>query len=90
MAQVATFCRDQLGEAVDDEIAFAPVARRAAERQPRLAGDRRGEAVLEVGRHVAGEEQPRAGTHALRVVDVGASDADGSDRLDVGHGELRE
>ena len=85
VSEVAALGGNQLGKAIDDEVALAAIARRAAERQAGLAGDHRGETVLEIGCHVAGEEQPRTGAHALRVFDVRASDARRSDTLHVGH-----
>jgi hypothetical protein len=85
VAKVAALGGDQPGKAIDDEVAFAAVARRAAERKPGLAGDCGGETVLEVACHVAGEEQPRAGAHALRVCDLGAPNARRSDAFHVGH-----
>jgi hypothetical protein len=85
MAQVAAFGGDQLGEAGVEEIALAAVARGAAERQPRRARHRGGDAVREIGRLVAGEEQPWPGAHALGEFDLGLTDAHRSDGRDRGH-----
>jgi hypothetical protein len=48
VAKVAALGGDQLGKAIDDEVPFAAIARRAAERKPGLAGDRRRKTVLEI------------------------------------------
>src|SRR5262245_6993399 len=85
MAQVAAFGSDQLGEAGVEEIALAPVARGAAERQSRCARHRRGDAVSEISRLVAGEEQPWPGAHPLGEFDLSLTDAHRSDGRDRGH-----
>ena len=48
----------------------------------------RRKAMLEIGRHMAGEEQPWAGPHALSVFDIGAADTRRSDALHIGHCDL--
>src|SRR6516162_3023274 len=73
MAKIAALPRGKLGQSLDNEIALAPITWRTAQRMPGLAGNLRCEAVLEIDRHVARKEQPRSGTHALGVFDVGAA-----------------
>src|SRR5262249_15622106 len=76
---------DQSSEAIDDEVALAPITRRAAERASGLACDLGREPVGEIARHVAGEEQPRTGAHALRVLDIRAADRRRRDELHIDH-----
>src|SRR5258708_35712551 len=73
---------------MDDEIALRPITRRTAQRMPGLANNLRGEAVLEIDRHVARKKKPRSGTHALRVCDVGAAYSRRGDALHFSHCQL--
>ena len=85
VAKIAALGRDQSSEAIDDEVALAAIARRAAERAPGLARDLGGETVREIARHVAGEEQPRAGAHALGKLDIRVAYRRRRDELHIDH-----
>src|SRR6516162_9612826 len=88
MAKIAALPRGKLGQSLDNEIALAPITWRTAQRVPGLAGNLRCEAVLEIDRHVAGKKQPRSGTHALGVFDVGAAYSRRGDALHFSHCHL--
>jgi hypothetical protein len=88
MAKIAALRCGQLGQPLDNEIALTPITRRTAQRVPGLAGNLRREAVLEIDRHVARKKQPRSGTHALGVFDVGAAYSRRGDALHFSHCHL--
>src|SRR3984893_5771141 len=88
MAQIAALRCGKLGQSLDDEIALAPITWRTAQRMPGLANNLRCEAVLEIDRHVTGKKQPRSGTHALGVFDVGAAYSRRGDAPHFSHCQL--
>ena len=88
VAKIAALPRGKLGQPLDNEIALTPIAWRTAQRVPGLAGNLRCEAVREIDRHVAGKKQPRSGTHALGVFDVGAAYSRRGDALHFSHCHL--
>src|SRR5262245_32309012 len=88
VAKVPALARDQSSEAIDDEVALAAIARRAAERASGLARNFGREAVREIARHVAGEEQPRTGAHPLGILDIRAADRRRRDELHIDHSRL--
>jgi hypothetical protein len=85
MAKIAAFGRDQFCESVENEFTLAQIAGRAAQWQPGNPGDLRDDIILEIRRLVARKEQPGTSLNALRIENIGLADADGRDRLYVGH-----
>src|SRR5215831_17892614 len=88
MAQIAALRCDKLGQSLDYEIALTPITWWTAQRMAGLANNLRREAVLEIDRHVARKKQPRSGTHALGVFDVGATYSRRGDALHFSHCHL--